>query len=80
MMVEDEVAEVKLMRKVLREAFPVQVEVVSVLYAEDAIVLLEADVNLDVVILDLSLSKMSGYDLLQRYKPTYPPAVVFSSS
>jgi CheY-like chemotaxis protein len=80
MIVDDQVAEVNLMRKVLREAFPVQVEVVAVLYAEDAIALLEADVNFDVVILDLRLPKMSRYDLLERCKPHYPPAVVVSSS
>ena len=80
MMVEDQVAEVTLMRKVLQDACPLQAEVISVLYAEDAIALLEADVNFDVVILDLSLPKMSGYDFLRRYKPQYPPAVVFSSS
>jgi CheY-like chemotaxis protein len=80
MIVDDQVAEVNLMQKVLRDAFPVQIEVVAVLYAEDAISLLEADENFDVLILDLRLPKMSGYDLLERYKPTYPPAVVFSSS
>jgi DNA-binding NarL/FixJ family response regulator len=80
MMVEDQVAEVTLMRKVLQDACPLQAEVVSVLYAEDAIALLEADVNFDVVILDLRLPKMSGYDLLRQYKPHFPPAVVFSSS
>jgi CheY-like chemotaxis protein len=80
LIVEDNMAEITLVRHAIQDACPSPVEIVSVLYGDDALLLLETDAKFDLVILDLSLPKMSGHALLQRYKPHYPPTVVFTSS
>ncbi len=80
LIVEDNMAEITLVRHAIQEACATPVEIVSVLYGEDALLLLETDAKFDLVILDLSLPKMSGHAMLQQYKPHYPPTVVFTSS
>ena len=80
LIIEDNIAEITLVRHAIQDACPTPVEIISVLYGEDALLLLETDAKFDLVILDLSLPKMSGHAILERYKPHYPPTVVFTSS
>ena len=80
LIIEDNVADVLLMREALRELCSFVVEVRSVPDGEEALALLKQGTEFDVVILDLALPKMDGHTFLERYRSHFPPIVVFSSS
>jgi two-component system, chemotaxis family, response regulator Rcp1 len=81
LLVEDNVADVLLMREALRELCSIPVEVLNVPDGGDALSLLErGNAHFDLVILDVSLPKMDGFSVLEQYQSSYPPVVVFSSS
>src|SRR5690242_21065695 len=80
LIIEDNVADVLLMREALRELCSLPVEITSVPDGEQALGVLKEGTEFDVVILDLALPKMDGHTFLERYKSHYPPIVVFSSS
>jgi two-component system response regulator len=77
---EDNVADVLLMTEALRELCAVSVEIKTVSDGEQALSLLKTGMKFDVVILDLSLPKIDGFTVLERYRSHYLPIVVFSSS
>ena len=80
LIVEDNIADVLLMREALRDYYNAPVEVTSVTDGAEALALLNSGTKFDVLILDLNLPKVSGFEFLERYKTTYPPIVVFTSS
>ena len=80
MIVEDNVADVLLMREAIRELCPCPVEIRTVSDGEQALSILKSGLKCDVIILDLSLPRMDGHTFLERYKSPYPPIVIFSSS
>jgi len=77
---EDNVADVLLMSEALRDLCAVPVEIKTVPDGEQALSLLKIGATFDVVILDLSLPKINGFTVLEKYQAHYPPIVVFSSS
>src|ERR1041384_2535216 len=77
---EDNVADVLLMSEALRDLCSVPVQITTAADGERALSLLTSGAQFDVVILDLSLPKVSGFKVLEKYQPKYPPTVVFSSS
>ena len=80
MIVEDNVADVLLMREAIREICPCPVEITTVSDGEQALSILTSGLKCDVIILDLSLPKMDGHTFLELYKTNHPPIVIFSSS
>lgn len=80
LIIEDNVADVLLMREALRELCSMPVEITSVPDGEQALTVLKEGADFDVVILDLALPKMDGHTFLERYRAHFPPIVVFSSS
>ena len=79
LVVDDSIADVRLIRAALLEHSTVPVEITVAPDGAEAISLLEST-PFDVVILDLSMPKVDGYAVLERYKRSYPPIIVFSSS
>ena len=80
LIVEDNIADVLLMREALREFFHKPIEITTVSDGTEALAMLSKKVEFDVVILDLNLPKVGGHVFLEQYHPTYPPIVVFTSS
>jgi CheY-like chemotaxis protein len=76
----DNIADVLLMREALREFFHKPIDIVTVSDGEEALSMLDKQIEFDVVILDLNLPKVGGHAFLERYHPNYPPIVVFTSS
>src|SRR5438552_9283281 len=67
LIIEDNVADVLLMREALRELCSLPVEITSVPDGEQALAVLKEGTEFDVVILDLALPKMDGHTFLARY-------------
>ena len=80
LIVEDNIADVLLMREALFEFFPYPVDITTVSDGGEALAILSQGAQFDVVILDLSLPKVGGHAFLERYKSSYPPIAVFTSS
>ena len=55
-------------------------KITSVTDVREALDLLGSGAEFDVVILDLNLPKLNGFEFLERAKRTFPPVVVFTSS
>ena len=80
LLVEDNAADVLLFQGALQE-IPIKVDVQVAPDAEKALVLLSDQAfESDLVILDLNLPKLWGYQVLERYTRKNVPVVVFTSS
>jgi CheY-like chemotaxis protein len=80
LLVEDNAADVLLFQGALQE-IPMKVEVQVAPDAEKALVLLsDRAFESDLVVLDLNLPKLWGYQVLERYTRKDVPVVVFTSS
>jgi len=80
LLVEDNAADVLLFQGALQE-IPMKVDVQIAPDAEKALVLLsDRAFESDLVILDLNLPKLWGYQVLERYTRKNVPVVVFTSS
>ena len=73
------IADVLLMRQALDDCNG-PIEITSVTDGGEALELLGSGAEFDVVILDLNLPKLNGFEFLERSKRTFPPVVVFTSS
>ena len=80
LIVEDNIADVLLIREALRGFFHKQIDIVTASNGAEALSVLDKQIDFNVVILDLNLPKVDGYAFLERYHQTYPPIVVFTSS
>jgi CheY-like chemotaxis protein len=80
LIVEDNIADIVLMCEALQEFCASPVEIITAADGGEAFTLLSEGAVFDVVILDLNLPKVSGHAFLERYKPSYPPIAVFTSS
>jgi DNA-binding response OmpR family regulator len=80
LLIEDSESDIRLITDTLREQpFPIHVRVA--MDGEKALQMLaDADFRPDVVILDLSLPKVNGFDVLRRRNSPQTRIVVFSSS
>jgi CheY-like chemotaxis protein len=80
LLVEDNAADVLLFQEALQE-IPIKVDVEVAPNAEKALVLLsDRAFESDLVVLDLNLPKLWGYQVLERYTRKNIPVVVFTSS
>jgi DNA-binding response OmpR family regulator len=80
LLVEDNAADVLLFQGALQE-IPMKVDVQIAPDAEKALVLLsDRAFESDLVVLDLNLPKLWGYQVLERYTRKNVPVVVFTSS
>ncbi|SRR5258708_6007807 len=80
LLVEDNAADVLLFQEALQE-IPIKVDVEVAPDAEKALVLLsDRAFESDLVVLDLNLPKLWGYQVLERYTRKNIPVVVFTSS
>jgi two-component system, chemotaxis family, response regulator Rcp1 len=80
LLVEDNAADVLLFQGALQE-IPMKVDVQIAPDAEKALVLLSDQAfESDLVVLDLNLPKLWGYQVLERYTRKNVPVVVFTSS
>jgi CheY-like chemotaxis protein len=80
LIVEDNIADIVLMCEALQEFCASPFEITTAANGEEALSLLSEGAKFDVVILDLNLPKVSGHAFLERYKSSYPPIAVFTSS
>ena len=80
LVIEDNIADVLLMREALKEFLEMPVEITNVVDGAEALAVLGSGHKFDVVILDLNLPGMDGHSFLERYKNSYPPIAVFTSS
>jgi CheY-like chemotaxis protein len=80
LVVEDNEADVRLMHEALRECYSRPVELTSVENGHEALKLLDGGANFDLIVLDLNLPKLDGYEFLKRRPAADVPVVVFSSS
>jgi CheY-like chemotaxis protein len=80
LVVEDNEADVRLMQEALRECYPRPVELTSAENGQEALALLNAGERFDLIVLDLNLPKLDGYEFLKRRPAADAPIVVFSSS
>lgn len=80
LVVEDNEADVRLMEEALRECYPRRVELTPVESGFEALTLLNAGTRFDLIVLDLNLPKLDGYEFLKRRPAAEVPVVVFSSS
>ena len=80
LIVEDNVADVRLMREALRDACPLPVEITTAQDGERALSLLRAGAKFDVIFLDLNMPRVDGFEVLEQCQPEHAPIVVFTSS
>jgi two-component system response regulator len=80
LVVEDNEADVRLIREAIRECYATPVELMAVDNGQDALGILGSGEQFDLIILDLNLPKLDGYEFLQTPPATQAPIVVFSSS
>ena len=80
MIVEDSIADVRLVREALRDFSKVPVNITAFPDGEQALSSLDSGSEFDLIILDLSMPRVDGHTFLEQYKPQYPPIVVFTSS
>jgi CheY-like chemotaxis protein len=80
LVVEDNEADVRLMQEALREFYSRPVELTSLDNGSDALALLSAGAQFDLIVLDLNLPRLDGYEFLQKRPAQEAPIVVFSSS
>jgi DNA-binding response OmpR family regulator len=80
LLVEDNAGDAVLMRQVMGESkIPVKLHIAR--DGEQALIILsDAQFRPDLIILDLNLPRLPGSVVLERYKSTSTPIVVFSSS
>jgi CheY-like chemotaxis protein len=78
--VEDNEADVCLMLEALRECYPQPVTLASVEDGREALVLLNTGAQFDLIVLDLNLPRLDGYEFLQQRPALEVPVIVFSSS
>ena len=77
--VEDHEADVRLAREALNECHAGPLEIVTVADGEEAIGLLKRRTDFDLILLDLNLPRIDGFQVLEQSR-TSIPIVVFSSS
>ena len=80
LVVEDNEADVRLMQEALRECYPRPVELTLAENGQEALAILNAGTHFDLIVLDLNLPKLDGYEFLKRRPAADAPIVVFSSS
>jgi CheY-like chemotaxis protein len=80
LVVEDNEADVRLMQEALRECYPSPVNLTSVENGHEALALLSNGAQFDLIVLDLNLPKVDGYEFLKRRPALETPVIVFSSS
>jgi CheY-like chemotaxis protein len=79
LLIEDGAGDILLIKQVLSQA-PLLIRLRVAMDGEQALqVLADPSFKLDLIILDLNIPKVSGLEVLERFKPT-APVVVFSSS
>ena len=79
LIVEDNIADALLIRQALVDCKSTA-KITSVTDVREALELLGSGAEFDVVLLDLNLPKLNGFEFLERAKRTFPPVVVFTSS
>jgi CheY-like chemotaxis protein len=77
--IEDHEADVRLAREALDECHAGPFEIVTVADGEEAIGLLKRQADFDLILLDLNLPRMDGFQVLEQSR-TSVPIIVFSSS
>ena len=80
LVVEDNEADVRLMQEAIRECHPCPVELTSVENGQQALTLLNGGAQFDLIVLDLNLPRLDGYEFLKLRPAATVPVVVFSSS
>ena len=80
LIVEDNVADVLLMREALREFCPFPVEITTAEDGQSALSILQSGEKFSVIILDLNMPKIDGFVVLEQSGPTVGPIIVFTSS
>jgi len=79
LVIEDNLADVLLIREALKSSCPVPVEVTAIEDGEEALAQLRRGVDTDIIVLDLNLPKVNGHSVLKECRKD-KPIVVFSSS
>lgn len=80
LLVEDNEADVRLMQEVLHEHYSRRVKLTSIGNGSDALTVLNSGAQFDLIVLDINLPGLDGYEVLQRRPAVTAPVVVFSSS
>jgi CheY-like chemotaxis protein len=80
LVVEDNEADVRLIKEAIRECYPRPVELTSVENGHQALTLLNGGAQFDLIVLDLNLPRLDGYEFLKLRPAATVPVVVFSSS
>jgi CheY-like chemotaxis protein len=80
LVVEDNEADVRLIQEAIRECYPRPVELTSVENGHQALALLNGGAQFDLIVLDLNLPRLDGYEFLKLRPAVAIPVVVFSSS